>query len=89
MAVYWQLVKQGQRLMLDDGERQERIGGVRETTTGFDALAMTFGYEPERARRGIATMEEAKAFVESFKPWDLYIQDPGISVEPEVRPLGG
>ena len=88
MAVYWQVAKQGQRLMLADGEREERIGGVRETPRGFDAFAMTFGYEPERARRDIASMEEAKKFVESFSPWELYVQDPNISVEPSVRPLG-
>ena len=88
MAVYWQMAKQGQRLMLADGEREERIGGVRVTPRGFDALAMTFGYEPERARRDIASMEEAKRFVEAFRPWELYTQDPGIVVEAEIRPLG-
>ncbi|MDA1035745.1 MAG: hypothetical protein O3B65_02555 [Chloroflexi bacterium] len=88
MAVYWQTAKQGQRLMLADGEREERIGGVRETPRGFDAFAMTFGYEPERARRDIASMDEAKAFVESFKPWELHVQDPTISVETEIRPIG-
>ena len=88
MAVYWQLAKQGQRLMLVDGEREERIGGVRETPRGFDALAITFGYDPERARRDMASMDEAKAFVESFKPWELYVQDSNITVETEVRPLG-
>ena len=88
MAVYWQLAKQGQRLMLVDGEREQRIGGVRETPRGFDALAITFGYEPERARRDITSMDEAKAFVESFKPWELYVQDSNITVETDVRPLG-
>ena len=89
VAVYWQMAKQGQRLMLANGDRIERIGGVRETPHGFDALAMTFGYEPERARRDIASMDEAKAFVESLRPWELYVSDPGISVALEVRPLGG
>ena len=74
--------------MLVDGEREQRIGGVRETPRGFDALAITFGYEPERARRDIASMDEAKAFVESFKPWELYVQDSNITVETDVRPLG-
>ena len=87
MPVYWQVAKQGQRLMLVDGEREERIGGVRETPRGFDALAITFGYEPGRARRDIASMDEAKAFVESFKPWELYVQDSNLTVEAEVRPL--
>lgn len=86
MAVYWQIAKQGQRLMLADGEREVRIGGVRVTERGFDAHAMTFGYEPERAQRDMTGMEEAKRFVESFKPWELHIQDASITVEPEVRP---
>ena len=89
MAVYWQMAKQGQRLMLADGEREERVGMVRATSRGFDALAVTFGFEPERARRDIATMEEAKAFVESFTPWDLFTQDADVSVELVVRPLDG
>jgi hypothetical protein len=86
MAVYWQIAKQGQRLMIADNTREERIGGVRVTQRGFDALAITFGYQPERARRDMVSMEEAKVFVESFKPWELFTQDPGITVEPEVRP---
>ena len=49
MRVYWQEAKQGLRLVLLDGEREERIGGVRETKQGFDAFAITFGYDPDRA----------------------------------------
>jgi hypothetical protein len=86
MAVYWQIAKQGQRLMMADSTREERIGGVRVTPRGFDALAITFGYEPERARRDMVSMEEAKIFVESFKPWELFTQEAGITVEAEVRP---
>ena len=89
MAAYWQTAKRGQRLMLVDAEREERIGMVRETPRGFDALAVTFGYEPERARRDIATMDEAKEFVESFAPWNLFTQDADVSVEAAVRPLDG
>jgi hypothetical protein len=33
-------------------------------------------------------MDEAKAFVESFKPWELYVQDSNLTVETDVRPLG-
>jgi hypothetical protein len=85
MGIYWQMAKNGQQLMLEDADRKERLGMVRETPRGFDALAVTFGYEPERARRDIASMEEAKTFVEAFKPWVLYIADQDIEVEPEVR----
>ncbi len=30
-------------------------------------------------------MGEAKEFVESFRPWDLYDGGEGLSVEPAVR----
>ncbi len=89
MRVYWQAAKQGLRLVLVGGEREERIGGVRETRRGFDAFATTFGYDPDRARRGIATLDEAKAFVESFRPWELFTRDEELSVEPDVKPLDG
>ena len=89
MKAYWREVKRGQRLVLtsEDGGDEEEIGGVRETKRGFDAFAKTFGYEPGRAMKGIATMDEAKEFVESFKPWELYDGGQGLSVEPEVKPL--
>ena len=87
MAVYWRHAKNGQNLMFsaeDDGN-EERIGGYRETKRGIDAYAATFGYEPGRSQKGFATIEEAKSFVESFQPWELYgVQD--VSVDHEVRP---
>ena len=88
MEVYWQMARKGQRLILSegDGEHHEEIGGVRETRRGFDAFAKTFGYEPGRAEKGIATMEEAKGFVESFRPWELYGATEGLTVDPAVRP---
>ena len=86
MKVYWQRVKFGQNLILsDEGEHEEELGGFRDTKRGIDALAKTMGYDPERARKGFPTIEEAKAFVESFRPWELYgAQD--VTVDPEVRP---
>ena len=92
MKVYWRTTRRGQRLVLssDDGEHggenEEEIGGVRETKRGFDAFAKTFGYEPGRAEKGIGSMEEAKEFVEQFKPWELYEGAQGLSIEAEVRP---
>ena len=86
MQVYWREVRKGQRLvLLDDNEDEEEIGGVRETKNGFDAFAKTFGYDPGRAMKGIASMEEAKTFVEEFKPWELYIGG-AIEVAPVVTP---
>ena len=91
MRTYWQEVRRGQRLVLadDDGENGQEIGGVRETKRGFDAFAKTFGYEPGRAEKGISTLQEAKAFVESFRPWELYDGTQGLTVEPETRPQEG
>jgi len=88
MKVDWRQVKFGQTLILsneDDGQ-EEDLGGFRETKRGIDALAKTFGYDPDRAQKGFATIEEAKAFVESFKPWELYdVRD--ITVDPEAWPV--
>ncbi len=87
MKLYWQQARKGERLVLasDDEQSVEEIGGVRETKRGYDAFAKTFGYEPGRAQKGIPSMEEAKEFVESFRPWDLYDGADGLSVEPAVR----
>ena len=87
MKLYWQQSRKGERLILasDDEQGIEEIGGVRETKRGFDAFAKTFGYEPGRAEKGIPSMEEAKAFVEGFTPWDLYDGGQGLTVEPIVR----
>ena len=89
MRLYWRYTKRGQRLVLgaDDGDLEEEVGGVRETKRGFDAFAKTFGYEPGRAEKGMASMDEAKQFVESFKPWELYEEGQGLAVGSEVMPL--
>ena len=87
MKVYWRYTKRGQRLVLSDGDIEEEVGGVRETRRGFDAFAKTFGYDPGRAVKGMASMDEAKGFVESFKPWEMYEGGQGLSVDSEVLPL--
>ena len=87
LELYWQHTKKGQRLVLIGGDGQEQeVGGVRETRRGFDAFAKTFGYEPGRAEKGIASMDEAKTFVESFSPWELFVGPEALTVEAEVRP---
>ena len=87
MELYWEDTRRGQRLVLiGEGGQEEEVGGVRETRRGFDAFAKTFGYEPGRAEKGIASMDEAKAFVESFRPWELFVRSDGLTVEAEVRP---
>ncbi len=89
MRLYWRYTKRGQRLVLgaDNGDLEEEVGGVRETRRGFDAFAKTFGYDPGRAEKGMASMDEAKQFVESFKPWELYEEGLGLAVDSEVMPL--
>ncbi len=87
MELFWEYTRRGQKLVLkseEDGE-EEMIGGVRETKNGFDAFAKTFTMTPERAQKGIDTMESAKEFVESFRPWELFIGPSSIGVEAGVR----
>ena len=87
MRVYWRKVKRGQNLILSDDNdgHEENLGGFRDTKRGIDALAKTFSYDPDRSRKGFPTIEDAKAFVESFRPWELYGTQ-GVTVDPEVRP---
>ncbi len=87
MRVYWREVKRGQNLILGDDNdgHEENLGGFRDTKRGIDALAKTFSYDPDRSRKGFSTIEEAKAFVESFRPWELYGTQ-GVTVDLEVRP---
>ena len=89
--VYWRERKKGQRLILvqEEGSEEIEVGGVRETKRGFDAFAKTFGYDPGRAQKGMETLEEARSFVESFRPWEMYQGTHGLSVESDVRPAEG
>ena len=85
LQLYWRYVRRGQNLMLSNEQGQEeRVGGFRETRKGIDAYAATFGYEPDRSKKGFPSIEDGKAFVESFKPWELYGVH-GATVESEVR----
>ena len=88
MELYWKERRTGQRLLLvmDDGEELE-VGGVRRTPRGFNAFAKTTGYDPGRAQNDIASMEEAKVFVESFRPWEDYVGHQPLEVESGVRPV--
>ena len=86
MKIYWQERRSGQRLILSgDDETEVEVGAVRGTPRGFDALAKTNTYDPGRAQKGFATMEEAKEFVESFHPWDIFGGDWEMEVESGVR----
>lgn len=85
MEIYWENTRRGQKLVLNWDGRLEMIGGVRETKNGFDAFAKTFTMTPERARKGIATMEDAKEFVEQFRPWELFVGPVEQTIETETR----
>ena len=67
MEIYWEMTRRGQKFVLSWDERVEMIGGVRETKSGFDAFARTFTMTPERATKGLASMEDAKEFVEAIE----------------------
>ena len=90
MELFWRERKSGQSLILrSEDETEVEVGAVRRTPNGFDALAKTNTYDPGRAQRGFASMEEGKQFVESFHPWDLFGGDPNQKVAAGVRPLSG
>ena len=87
IRVYWQAARRGQNLMLanDETGREQSIGGFRETAQGFDAYVTAAEYDPRNSKNGLPDLEEAKFFVEAFRPWELYgARD--TEVEPEVRP---
>ena len=89
MKIFWEEKRSGQQLVLDT-ENGEKItlGAVRQTRRGFDAFATTLGYDPGRATKGILTLEEAKTFVISFEPWNMFDGgEDSLPIEPEVRPL--
>ena len=87
MAVYWKTVKLGQNLVLSDESdgKEQVVGGFRDTKRGIDAYATTFGYEPGRSQKDFPSIEDAKAFVENFRPWELF-GAADVTVESEVRP---
>ena len=87
MELYWRQSNRREVLVLDLGGNagEEIIGGVRETRNGFDAFARTFGYDPGRAEKGIASLAEAKHFVESFTPWDQFPDTGDIEIESSPR----
>tara|TARA_Y100000588_G_scaffold88626_1_gene94888 strand:- start:1379 stop:1645 length:267 start_codon:yes stop_codon:yes gene_type:complete len=85
MEIYWEKTRRGQKLILSWEEREEMIGGIRETKTGFDAFAKTFTMTPERATKGLDSVDEAREFVEYFRPWELFVGPVEVGVEPDVR----
>lgn len=72
-------------LQLDDGQLVQ-TGFILRTKTGFDAVAKTTGYAPERSHNGFASMEEAVEFIEGFRPWEDFGGSGDLEVESEVQP---
>ena len=86
MKVFWREHRAGQKMILDTGDEEFEIGAFRRTPRGYDALAKTLGYDPGRAQKGFPTPEEAKAFVESFEPWDIYVGSIDVQFDRAVHP---
>ena len=81
MKVYWKNHPKGLNLILQTDEMEEvNLGGVRSMPSGIQAIAVTRGYDPGRAIKGLTTIEDGKSFVEQFKPWvDFFGVDLEIS----------
>ena len=86
MELFWRENRIGMRLILLTDEGEQEVGGIRKTPRGFDAFARTFGYEPGRAQKDMESLEIARNFVESFRPWELFAGEVDIEVEPDFRP---
>ena len=89
MELYWQEHKLGLQLILSTDERDEVMGRIRQTVDGYNVNARAFGYNPERAAMGMTSLDDAKAFVESFRPWEELVGPSDLAVEVAVRPLEG
>lgn len=87
MKLFWRESKPGRHLMIeDDNGELTRVGFIIRTPRGFDGLAQTKGYAPERSQNDFPSIEEAQAFVESFQPWAEFGGTPDLTVEQEIRP---
>ena len=89
MSVYWRAVKLGQTLILseDNGDDEKILGGYRDTKRGIDAYATTGGgYDPSRTMKDFGSTEDAKAFVEHFRPWELFGAH-DVTVDTDVKPI--
>ena len=85
MELFWREHRLGLQLILSRDGGEEVVGTIRRTPRGYDAAAQTFGYDPGRAEKGMGSLEEARAFVESFRPWEQFVDPSDQAVEPGVR----
>ena len=87
MELCWQEHKLGLQLILSTDNGDEVVGRIRSRPTGHDANARAYGYNPERAAAGLPSLDEAKSFVESFRPWEELTGPLDLSIEEAVRQL--
>ena len=87
MELYWQKSRRGLDLIVrsDSGE-EVKVGGIRETKRGIEAMAFTTGYDPGRSGKDLQDLDEARRFVEAFEPWRDFFPEP-LQVSPVVRPM--
>ena len=85
MELFWREHRLGLQLILSSDGGEEVVGTIRRTPRGYDAAAKTLGYDPGRAEKGMGSLEESRAFVESFRPWEQLIGSSDQAVEPGVR----
>jgi len=87
VKLYWRESKPGRHLILElDSGELTRVGFIIRTPRGFDAVAQTHGYAPERSQNELPTLEVAQEFVESFMPWNEFGGDASLTVDSIVRP---
>ena len=88
LELYWKEVKMGFDLVVADAGTEMRVGGVRAMKRGIQAIAETRGYDPTRAAKDLPSLENAREFVESHRPWlEFFGQD--LELQSEIRPLPG
>jgi hypothetical protein len=74
--MYWKEHPKGLDLtLLLDTDEEVNLGGVREMRKGIQAIAVTQGYDPGRAIKGLGSMDEGKEFVLGFQPWREFVPD--------------
>jgi len=87
MELYWQKSRRGLDLIVrTDAGEDVKVGGIRETRRGIEAMAFTTGYDPGRSGKDLPSVEEARRFVEAFEPWRDFFAEP-LQVSPDVRPM--
>ena len=84
MKVYWKNHPKGLNLILQTDEMEEvNLGGVRSMPSGIKAIAVTRGYDPGRAIKGLTSIEAGQEFVALFEPWREFTNVP-LSIEPDI-----